>query len=153
MPLDPADRKALSRVLSIQPAWTDIFQTAEATHIRGKILLHSGPPFKTLPVMPISNSAGVACAFERWTQSLVKADEMLASGNVAFAAAKDFKVATPLAAVISPSMILDEMTDLRDQTHKAFAPVKVCGRAEIYVTWFGFKSENALTICSFLTRK
>ena len=81
MPLGPADREALSRVLSIQPAWTGIVQAAEVTNIRDKMLLHSGPPFKTTPVTPILNSAAVACVFEGWAQSLAEADELLASAK------------------------------------------------------------------------
>ena len=153
MPLGPADREALSRVLSIQPAWTGIVQAAEVTNIRDKMLLHSGPPFKTTPVTPILNSAAVACVFEGWAQSLAEADELLASGEVAFAAAQGFNVATPLAAVVSPSMNLNEMTDLKNPMRNAFAPLNGGGDPEIHVARFGFKSEYVLNHIRFLNEK
>ena len=116
------------------------------------MLLHSGPPFNTTPVTPILYSAAVACVFKGWAQSLAEADELLASGEVAFAAAQGFNFATPLAAVVSPSMNLNEMTDLKSDA-KSFAPLNGGGDPEIHVARFGFKSEYVLNHKGFLIRK
>ena len=153
MPLDPADREALSRVLSIQPAWTGIVQAAEATNIRDKMLLHSGPPLKTTPVTPILNSAAVACVFEGWAQSLAEADELLASGEVAFAAAQDFNVATPLAAVVSPIMNLIEMTDLKIQCVRRLHRLMVAAILKFMSRDLASNPSTRLTIYGFLMRK
>ena len=147
--MDP-DREALSRLFAAEPAWSGVKTAAEAVGLEDRTLLHSGPPAETGHVVPTLNSAAVACIFEGWVDTLDEADALIASGGVHFEPAQDRNVATPLAAVVSRSMRLVELSDRNGSGQRAYAPLNGGGTGGAPAARYGRKSQDALSLLRFL---
>ena len=152
MAVNSADSEAIERLLAVAPAWTGVTTAAEATGLSGRVLLHSGPPATPshAQVIPTLHSAAVACVFEGWAGSLDEADALIASGAIGFEPAQDRNVATPLAAVVSPSMRVIEISDLNATGTRAFAPLNGGGTGAAPAARYGRKSLEALDLLRFL---
>jgi hypothetical protein len=150
--MNAADTVAIKKLLAVVPAWNRVTTAAEAIGLSGRTLLHCGPPADPPNdlVIPILNSAAVACVYEGWAKTLDEATELIASGEVAFIAAQDRNVATPMAAVVSPSMKLLEFVDLNEPTCRAWAPLNGGGTGADPVPRYGRKSQAALDFLYFL---
>jgi len=148
--LHKADALSLERLFKARPAWTGIMSARDAIGLDGRTLLHSGPPAEVSHVIPTLNSAAVACVFENWAESLEEADELIASGGVTLAPAQDMNVATPLAAVVSPSMQVLVMEDLSGSGKRAAAPLNGGGTGGAPAARYGRKSTQALDLLRFL---
>lgn len=148
-----ADKQALERLLAVQPAWTGIKTAQEAVGLEPYTLLHSGPPAETAHVTPTLNSAAVACVFEGWASTLDEADKLVASGKVRFEPAQDRNVATPLAAVVSSSMQVIELSDLNGCGEPAYAPLNGGGTGGAPAARYGRKSQAAVDLLRFLNHK
>ena len=122
----------------------------DAIGLDGLNLLHSGPPVDSGHVIPTLNSAAVACVFENWAKNLEEADALIASGGVTLAPAQDMNVATPLAAVVSPSMHVLVMEDLSGRGKRAAAPLNGGGTGGAPAARYGRKSTQALELLRFL---
>ena len=145
-----ADAQALERLFEACPAWTGITSAKDAVGLEGRPLLHSGPPAEAGHVIPTLNSAAVACVFEGWAANLEEADQLVASGGVTLAPAQEMNVATPLAAVVSPSMQVLVMEDLAGQGKRAAAPLNGGGTGGAPAARYGRKSPEALDLLRFL---
>ena len=141
---------ALERFFRARPAWTGIASARDAVGLEDRVLLHSGPPYAGTPIIPTLNSAAVACVFEGWAADLDEADALIASGEVRFEAAQDRNVATPLAAVVSPSMQVLVMEDLAGDGKPAAAPLNGGGTGGAPAARYGRKSMEALALLRFL---
>lgn len=152
MSLTQANSNAVERLLAVAPSWTGVTTAAEAIGLESHTLLHSGPPVAPghAQVTPTLNSAAVACVFEGWAHDLDEADALIASGGVRFEPAQDRNVATPLAAVVSPSMRVLAFSDLNDPGHRAFAPLNGGGTGGAPAARYGRKSREALDLLRFL---
>ncbi|KAG2446922.1 hypothetical protein HYH02_008078 [Chlamydomonas schloesseri] len=130
-----ADAQAAAAMLAVQPVWTDLLPAREALPgLPPRALLHAGPPLPLpctgpppmarpgapLPAMPrvgpsmtapMMNSAVVAILFEGWADSVDAARRLVTGGEVEMLAAQDWGVVTPLACVVSPSMVLQVVED------------------------------------------
>ncbi|MDA1324667.1 MAG: DUF1116 domain-containing protein [Proteobacteria bacterium] len=150
--MNTADTVAIKKLLAVVPAWNRVTTAAEAIGLSGRTLLHCGPPADPPNdlVIPILNSAAVACVYEGWAKTLEEATELIASGGVAFIAAQDRNVATPMAAVVSPSMKLLEFVDLNEPTRRAWAPLNGGGTGADPVPRYGRKSQAALDFLRYL---
>lgn len=150
--MNAADTQAMEKLLAVAPAWSRVAVAGEAIGFSGRTLLHCGPP--TVPhhrlVIPILNSAAVACVYEGWAETLEEATELIAAGEVAFKPAQDRNVATPMAAVVSPSMKVLEFSDLHRPSHCAWAPLNGGGTGADPVPRYGRKSQAALDFLRFL---
>ena len=151
--MTPPDAEALARLLKARPAWTGMMSASDAIGLEPRTLLHSGPPSKEPPVVPTLNSASVACVFEGWAQNLDEADALIASDKIRFAPAQDRNVATPLAAVVSPSMQLVVMADTSGSGVRAFAPLNGGGTGGAPAARYGRKSQEALDLLRFLNEE
>ncbi len=150
MSISPADSQAAERLFAARPAWTGVKKAAEAVGLEQHVLLHSGPPAEKAHVTPTLNSAAVACVFEGWARDLDEADALVASGDIRFEPAQDRNVATPLAAVVSPSMQLVELTDLNGGGAPAYAPLNGGGTGGAPAARYGRKSQAAIDLLRFL---
>jgi hypothetical protein len=150
MTISSQDAEALERLLAARPAWTGMKTAAEAVGLASHTLLHSGPPAKHAHVIPTLNSAAVACVYEGWANDLDEADALVASGNIQFEPAQDHNVATPLAAVVSPSMQVVELSDLNGSGSRAYAPLNGGGTGGAPAPRYGRKSVAALDLLRFL---
>ncbi len=146
------DSQAVDRLLAVVPAWTGMSTAADAVGLKARTLLHCGPPADPhhALVIPTLNSATVACVYEGWASTLEEADELLRSGEVRFEPAQDRNVATPMAAVVSPSMQLIEISDLSDPRRRAYAPLNGGGTGGAPAPRYGRKTQEALDLVRFL---
>lgn len=150
--LTEADRHATDALINVKPAWTGMRTAADALRLKDHSLLHCGPP-ATPPhalAKPILNSAAVACVFEGWVDNLDDAMAMVRSGAIEFAAAQDNHVATPMAAVVSPSMQLIEVKDLQGRAHACYAPINGGGHGGSPVPRYGRRDPECVEFLRFL---
>lgn len=150
--MHPADSRAFQKFLAVRPAWTAMRPAHEAIGLEDRTVLHCGPPVAAAAdlVQPTLNSAAVACVFEGWAKTLPEALELVRSGEVNVSPAQDRQVATPMAAVVSPSMMLIEMTDMASEAHHAYAPINGGGTGGDPAPRYGRCSEEALDYLRFL---
>lgn len=148
-----ADAQALERLFAARPAWTGVTTAGVAVGLESHTLLHSGPPAEAGHVIPTLNSAAVACVFEGWAADLDEADALIASGGVRFEPAQDRNVATPLAAVVSASMQVVELSDLEGEGRPAYAPLNGGGTGGAPAARYGRKSPEALELLRFLNEE
>ena len=150
--LTEADHHAAEALINVEPAWTGMRTAADALGLATCTLLHCGPP--AMPahalVEPILNSAAVACVFEGWVDNLDDAMEMVRSGSIKFMPAQDHHVATPMAAVVSPSMQMIEMTDLRGRARSCYAPINGGGHGGSPVPRYGRRDLECVEFLRFL---
>jgi hypothetical protein len=71
-----------------------------------QVLLHAGPPYCGAPPAAVLNAAVQAVLYEGLATDETAARAMIANGDVRLAPAQDYRVATPLAQVVSASMPL-----------------------------------------------
>jgi hypothetical protein len=146
------DREALAKFLAVAPRWVGVAAAREVTGIADRVLLHSGPPATAAHplVRPTLHSAAVACVYEGWARNLDEADALIASGGVRFLPAQDHKTATPLAAVVSPSMRVLVFADRNDPSLRACAPVNGGGTGAAHAPRYGRRSQEAIDLLRFL---
>lgn len=150
--LTEADYRAAEALTSVQPAWTGLRTAADALQLQPRTLLHCGPPADPAHalVKPILNSAAVACVFEGWADDLDEAIALVRSGSIRFLPAQDHLVATPMAAVVSPSMRLIEMTDLASAARRSYAPINGGGHGGSPVPRYGRRAPECVEFLDFL---
>jgi len=87
--------------------WFDILPRAAACpQLSARVLLHAGPPFLGAPPPPVINSAVQALLFEGLVSDAAAARELVLQGRAPLRPAQDYGVVTPLAQVVSASMLL-----------------------------------------------
>lgn len=101
--------------------WFDVVPRAAACpDVPARVLLHAGPPFRGVPPEPVINAAIQAMLFEGWAPNSGAARELLVQGKIELRPAQDHGVATPLAQVVSASMLL---MAVRQQNQVCYAPM------------------------------
>jgi hypothetical protein len=87
--------------------WIDVLpRSAACPQLASQVLLHAGPPFRGAPPTPVVNAAVQAMLFENLAVDAAEARDLLARGGVELRPAQDYRIATPLAQVVSASMLL-----------------------------------------------
>lgn len=109
------DAIAVQRILAVDPVLHRVERASEALGLRRNELLHAGPPMTDPGTVcrPILHSAITAILFEGWADSLEEAERLLHSGMVRLRPAQDVNCVVPLADVVSPSMWLQGVDDVR----------------------------------------
>ena len=149
--LAEADRRAAEALVAVEPAWTGMRTAAEAVGLEPHTLLHCGPPAPSgTLVRPVLNSAAVACVFEGWAGGLDEALALVRSGAIRFEPAQDRRVATPMAAVVSPSMRLIEMSDLGGKARRCYAPINGGGHGGSPAPRYGRRAPECVEFLRFL---
>ena len=152
MMLTEADHRAAEALAAVEPAWVGMRPAADALGLDRYTLLHCGPP--AIPahalVQPTLNSAAVACVFEGWADDLDEALALVRSGSIRFEAAQDHRVATPMAAVVSPSMHIIEMSDLGGSARRCYAPINGGGHGGSPVPRYGRRAPECVEFLRFL---
>jgi hypothetical protein len=120
-----ADDRALDAILAVRPVWRDLVPACEAVGLEPANLLHAGPAFESPAEItrPVLNSAVVAAVFEGLAADFEAAEQMIRAGEITLAPAQDFAVVSPLAAVISSSMLLHVVADAAGAAPAAYAPI------------------------------
>jgi len=112
---------ALDRLIGVKPVWTRVVPAADRVDLRGRWLLHAGPPYiddEPIPA-PVLPSAVLAILHEQWAATEDAAEAMLRDHSVRLISAQSQRCVTPLAALVSPST---PMVVVEDALH-AVAPV------------------------------
>ena len=150
--LTEADRQAVDALTAVEPAWTGMRTAADALALETRTLLHCGPPATPAHALvpPILNSAAVACVFEGWADDLDEAMELVRSGSIRFLSAQDHRTATPMAAVVSPSMRMIEMSDLGGNARRCYAPINGGGHGGSPVPRYGRRAPECVAFLRFL---
>ena len=150
--LTEADRQAVDALTAVEPAWTGMRTAADALGLKTRTLLHCGPPATPAHALvpPILNSAAVACVFEGWADDLDEAMELVRSGSIRFLPAQDHRAATPMAAVVSPSMRMIEMSDLGGNARPCYAPINGGGHGGSPVPRYGRRAPECVAFLRFL---
>lgn len=120
-----ADSMAVDAMVGCRPSWTAIATARDAVSLKGRFLLHAGPPIsdRSLIALPQKNSMLVAILFEGWATDRQGAEELLMSDEVALHAAQDYGCAVPLADVLSPSMQLLVIEDGSCPSRQSFSTI------------------------------
>ena len=121
MTMHVADKLAFERATAVVPEWVDLKRASDAVALPRDVLLHAGPAFGSADAItaPILNSACVAAVVEGCCDNLDAARDAIRSGELQLAAAQDYNVVTPLAAVVSASMWLHEVVDHNSESNRA----------------------------------
>jgi len=109
-----ANNKVLSRLLMVEPVWTNVCFARDAIGLASHTLLHAGPPFAdpTNPSLPILSSCVLVCLQEGWANTEEQAESLIKSGEITLLSALQFNVLMPLAGVASCNSALVEISDL-----------------------------------------
>ena len=120
-----AEQASVESLLKVQPIWCGVETATEAIALEPLTLLHAGPPLKNLKNLPqpIFNSAVLATLYEGWAKTIEQAQQLIRSGQVRLLPAQDLQVVTPLAAVVSPSMKLQKVSDRHNSARVAYSPI------------------------------
>ena len=153
--LADADRQSVEALTAVEPAWTGMSTAADALGLEKHTLLHCGPPASPSHalVQPILNSAAVACVFEGWVDDIEEALRLVQSGSVRFEPAQDHHAATPMAAVVSPSMQLIKIADLGGGGETAYAPINGGGHGGSPVPRYGRRAPECVQFLRFLNEE
>jgi hypothetical protein len=100
--------------------WIDIVPRRVACpDLPAEVLLHAGPPLRGAPPAPLMNAAMQALLFEERAANLSEARDLVLRREVLLRPAQDYGLATPLAQVVSASMLL---VAVRQQGEVCYAP-------------------------------
>jgi hypothetical protein len=87
--------------------WLDVLpRAAVCPELPYRVLLHAGPPFRGTPPAPVANAATQAILFEGMAPDAAGARDLLVRGEVELRPAQDHGIVTPLAQVVSASMLV-----------------------------------------------
>jgi Protein of unknown function (DUF1116) len=104
--VEAANRVAYKAYLAAQPVLIGIGVAVEAiTTMRPRLILHSGPPIAWDRMCgPMRGAISGAILFEGWAADIGQAQDLAASGAIAFEPCHHHGAVGPMAGVISPSM-------------------------------------------------
>ncbi|MCJ7872294.1 DUF1116 domain-containing protein [Phaeobacter sp. J2-8] len=120
----PSNTSAHDRFLAVSPYWQGMERADVALGISGQKVLHAGPPFARGELTdPIRNSAACAAVFEGWAETLEGAFALIDAGGIEFEPAQDHACVVPLAAVVTPSMQLQAVSNAGRSGQVTYAPL------------------------------
>ena len=110
--VEAANQKAVNRMMDSEPAWVDIAPASKKMGLKGKTLLHAGPPMEWKDASgPMRGAIIGAIIYEGWAETVKKAEKLAEEGEVVLDPAHHHNAAGPMAGVISPSMPVYELED------------------------------------------
>jgi hypothetical protein len=110
--VESANAESVKRMMESEPVWVDLAPAAEKMGLKGKTLLHAGPPIKWAEASgPMKGALIGASIYEGWAQDENAATRLLEEGEVKLEPDHHHNAAGPMAGVISPSMPVYELVD------------------------------------------
>ena len=101
--------------------WFDVAaRSAVRPELSARVLLHAGPPFRGAPPAPVIHAAIQALLFEGLAPTAAAARDLLLQGGAQLRPAQDYGIVTPLAQVVSASMLL---VAVEQQNQVCYAPL------------------------------
>lgn len=137
------DRAALARMHAVDPVWRGMALARDVIAFDdARTILHAGPPVQSGNIAePLLNSMVAAALFEGWTGGVASAREMIANGDIRLVPAQDRSAMVPLAAVLSPNMMVNVVCDANDPDNRVFSPIN---GGSAYEARFGLGGEKPL---------
>ena len=81
--VEGANRKAVERMMDSEPVWVDIAPASKKMGLRGKVLLHAGPPMKWKDASgPMKGAIIGAALYEGWAESEKQASRLAEEGEI-----------------------------------------------------------------------
>ncbi|HMD79388.1 MAG TPA: DUF1116 domain-containing protein, partial [Nitrososphaerales archaeon] len=110
--VEAANQKSVERMMDSEPTWVDIAPASRKMGLRGKILLHAGPPLKWEEASgPMKGAIIGASIYEGWAETEKQATKLAEEGEVRLDCDHHHNAVGPMAGVISPSMPVYELED------------------------------------------
>jgi hypothetical protein len=110
--IEAANKTSVERMMDSEPTWVDIASASRKMGLRGKIILHAGPPLKWNNASgPMKGAMVGAAILEGWAETEKQATRLLEEGEVKLDCDHNHNAAGPMAGVISPSMPVYELED------------------------------------------
>jgi hypothetical protein len=112
--VEEANKKSVERMMDSEPTWVDIASASKKMGLRGKVLLHAGPPIRWENASgPMKGAIVGATILEGWAETERKAAKLVQEGEVKLDCNHHHNAAGPMAGVISPSMPVYELRDAK----------------------------------------
>jgi hypothetical protein len=112
--VEAANATAVGRMMDAEPVWVDIAPASKIMGLKGKTLLHAGPPMLWKNASgPMKGAIIGAVIYEGWAESERQAMELVKEGEVKLEPNHHHNAAGPMAGIISPSMPVYELEDKR----------------------------------------
>lgn len=123
MKQDSETQSLLATIREVEPIWTGVKTLRSVLNNNQHLVLHAGPPFRSLSHIPqaVRHSMLVAILYEGWAEDKAAAEALLDSGGVDIAPAQDYDVLVPLAGVVTPSMYVLEISDAKRPENKKYS--------------------------------
>ena len=110
--VEEANQKAVERMMDSEPTWVDVGPASKKMGLKGKTLLHAGPPLRWEDASgPMKGAIIGAAIYEGWAESERQATRLAEEGEVKLDCDHHHNAAGPMAGVISPSMPVYELED------------------------------------------
>jgi hypothetical protein len=110
--VENANAEAVQRMMESEPVWVDIAPAKEKMGLKGRVLLHAGPPIGWEEASRTLRGALIgAVLYEGWAEDAGSATRLLEEGEVKLDCDHHQKAVGPMAGVISPSMPVYELED------------------------------------------
>ena len=110
--VEAANQKAVGRMMDAEPTWIDIGPASGKMQLRGKRLLHAGPPMAWKDASgPMKGAIIGAVIFEGWAETVKQAVKLVEEGEVELDPNHHHDAVGPMAGVISPTMPVFELED------------------------------------------
>src|SRR5713226_7260089 len=110
--VEEANSKAVSRMMESEPVWVDVGTAEEKPSMKGRTLLHAGPPIDWERASgPLRGAVIGASLYEEWAETPREAERMAERGEITLDCTHHHNAVGPMAGVISPSMPLYELVD------------------------------------------
>lgn len=110
--VEEANQKSVDMMMDSEPAWVDIAPASKLMGLKGKILLHAGPPISWKDASgPMKGAIIGAAIYEGWAETERQVSRLAQDGEIRLEPDHHHNAAGPMAGVISPSMHVFELKD------------------------------------------
>jgi len=110
--VEQANQRSVERMMDSEPVWVDIAPASKKMGLKGKMLLHAGPPLRWKDASgPMKGAIIGATIYEGWAETEKKASRLAEEGEIKLDCDHHHNAAGPMAGVISPSMPVYELED------------------------------------------
>ena len=110
--VEEANQKTVERMMDSEPTWVDVGPASRKMGLKGKTLLHAGPPLRWEDASgPMRGAIIGAAIYEGWAETEKQATRLAEEGEVMLDCDHHHNAAGPMAGVISPSMPVYELED------------------------------------------
>ena len=103
--VEAANHNAVDRMMDSEPTWVDLSPASRSMGLKGKTLLHAGPPLRWEDASgPMKGAIIGAAIYEGWAETEKQASKLAEEGELELGCDHHHSAAGPMAGVISPSM-------------------------------------------------